>query len=149
MKNALIIMALCILLVPSVVYSQQSGTRPRAQYMTILPANVAAKIGCCVAPYNKVWVDRETRVVWENGDNGSVSLKFGSGDNCKEIAGTTKTTIEIVSGCSVVKEIPKGAMVTTKFSDPGAYPYTLEFIGKRDETPSGMRKPETGEINVF
>jgi hypothetical protein len=149
MKKVLMIMALCTLMVPAVVYAQSAGTRPAYQYMTILPADVSSKIGCCVAPYNKIWIDRETKVIWQNGDIGSVQLKFGSGDKCSEVTAVQlKSTVEIGSGCYVVKEMTPGATVTMQFG-PGTYEYTLEFPGERVNTATGTRKPETGTISVF
>ena len=117
--------------------------------MTILPADVSSKIGCCVAPYNKIWIDRQTKVIWQNGDVGSVQLKFGSGEKCSEVTSEQlKGTVEIGSGCYVVKGITPGSAVTMQFGS-GTYEYTLEFLGERVNTPTGMRKPETGTISVF
>ena len=115
------------------------------QHITILPQSVASAINCCVLPFNKIFVGRLTEVLWNNQSGNDVKLTIGKGPGCKEVTveGELPYVIESIMTCHVIQNIPQGKTRSVRFTDPGQYDYTIEYVG------TIVRKSETGSIIVF
>jgi len=152
MKNIVIAIASVLVLLPLIVLAQSglSGPAPQEsrglptnQTITILTAEQAAKIKCCVTPAQKIWVDRQTRIIWRNQSEGNVRIRFGKGEKC-EVVSEQKLKMENLSmalGCYITEPLPVGKALIMRLADPGIYEYTIEY--------SGGRPSESGTISVY
>jgi hypothetical protein len=154
MKQILCGLVLIALLAPCIALSQTGVPGPgpttmsqssRTQPMTILPPSFRARIGCCVAPYNKIWIYRNTPIVWNNESGFDVRLKFGTGTTCNEVAPKDVAKIEarLATGCYTVP-LKAGQTFRMTFAEPGQFSYSLEYVNP----PAGVQ-PEGGTIGVF
>jgi hypothetical protein len=118
---------------------------PSPQQITILPPSIAAAIDCCVLPFNKVFISRLTEVLWSNQSGSDVKRTIGKGTGCKEISMDEQLPhmVESIMTCHVIRNIPQGRTRSVRFTDPGRYDYTIEYLG------TTLSKPETGSITVF
>ncbi|MHB8109823.1 MAG: hypothetical protein ACYDHW_07300 [Syntrophorhabdaceae bacterium] len=132
-----------LLLVNVPVQGQVGGQFSQEQQITILPPSTAAQINCCVLPFNKIFVGRQTRVLWNNQSGTDVRVTIGKGTKCKEIPGNSQVPYEIGSmGCYVIQSLPQDNSRPVKLIDGGKYDYTIEYLGT-DKVPG------TGSITVF
>lgn len=152
MKKILSVALLVAVLLPLVALAQSGLSIPpnmqqqgvaRTQWINILSSEKAAKAGCCITPSGKFWVDRESRLVWNNTSGADVRIKFGIGTKCQEVNEKTlaQNDLRMALGCYITEPIPSGKTLWMRFSDPGQYDYTIEY--------SGDRAPESGTIGVF
>jgi hypothetical protein len=146
MKKMLFAGILFACLLPIQAFPQSSlPAFPLPQQITILSPSIAAAINCCVLPFNKVFISRLTEVLWNNQSGGDVKLTIGKGTGCKEISMEEQLPymIESIMTCHVIRNIPQGKTRSVRFTDPGRYDYTIEYLG------TTLSKPETGSITVF
>jgi hypothetical protein len=117
---------------------------PLPQHITILPPSIASAINCCVLPFNRVFVSRLTEIIWDNQSESEVRLTIGKGTDCKEVSMEDQLpyVIESIVTCHIIQNIPQGKTRSVRFTDPGQYDYTIEYLGK-------LSKPEAGSITVF
>jgi hypothetical protein len=153
MKKMLFAGILFACLLPFNASSQSSIAAPPSlqqitiapQHITILPQSIASAINCCVLPFNRIFVDRLTEVLWNNQSGSDVKLTIGKGPACSDISGENQTTylVDSILNCQVIQKLSPGKTRTIRFADPGQYDYTIEYLG------ATVRKPETGSITVF
>jgi hypothetical protein len=133
----------CLLLAYAPAQGQQTGEFAIEQQITILPPSTASAINCCVLPFNKIYVGRQTRIIWNNQSGTDVKVTIGKGTKCREIAGKSQVPYEVGSmGCYVIQRLSQGDSRPVKLVDGGQYDYTIEYLGTD-------KKPETGSIVVF
>ena len=152
MKKVLLSVALALLTLTVTVFAQSGGLGgvegiAPPQYMNILSPTLKTEIGCCVAPFNKVWIDRQSPIVWVNWSGMDVRLKFGKGEKCEEVteARLAGNDLRINMSCYIAA-LPKGKKLTMRLTEPGLYDYTVEFQG---EVSPRSPKTESGTFTVF
>jgi hypothetical protein len=84
-------------------------------------------------PFNKINIDRSTRVIWINQSDTPIRIKFGKGENCQDISrNLQRTDYWRKYYCHITEEpISPNGILEIFFNDPGSYDYEIQFVGTK------------------
>ena len=97
-----------------------------------------------IEPFKKVFVNRRTRVYWSNYSDVPIRIKFGKGENCKDISRVPQRSQywRLSKQCYITEQpIPQDGALQIMFDEHGTYNYEIQFVG--------TKSTETGELIVF
>ena len=146
-------MIMVFILCPYTSFSDSDGTvrlvnnRMFSQYQRInVPASRSGdtmeKIK--IEPFNKVYVNRDTRVNWTNYSDVPIRIKFGNGKKCRDIRSAPNRIQfwRLSKECYITEDpIPQNGVLQIVFDEPGKYAYEIQFVG--------TKITEKAEIVVF
>ena len=97
-----------------------------------------------IEPFNKVYVNRNTEVIWVNQSEDKVRIKFGKGPQCREVSKSVLRVLDwrMKQGCYVTRDpIPRGGVLTIRLREQGSYHYEVEYVSKNSK--------QEGTVHVF
>lgn len=127
----------CILLLPWASFSRDIKdlpTSPRFQGITILGKRSGDVMeGMRLEPFNKISVNRFTRVYWTNQSDTPIRIKFLKGEKCRDISKTPQEAQDWWDNvCRITKEpIPPNGILQVYFNEQGLYDYEIQFVGTK------------------
>ncbi len=124
MKRALFVCAIAIILFPSFA---SAVTDEWVVISGRLKNGEAPK----VSPV-KVSVERGTRpLLWANGSDTPVRIKFGKGQTCKEVSLTEMIQYKwaVLPGCIATEPVPPKRVMEMWLDEPGTFDWQIEFVG--------------------
>jgi hypothetical protein len=80
----------------------------------------------------KVSVERGSKpLLWANGSDTPVRIKFGRGETCKEISHTEMIQYKwaLLPGCIVTQPVSPRAIIEMWVDEPGVFDWQVEFAG--------------------
>jgi hypothetical protein len=141
MKRIISLVAIfCMLLLPLTLFSRDGwggrvgemlGGIPRVQMITIHGKRSGDVMkDMHLTPFNKIFLDRYTRVKWTNNSDTPIRIKFGKGENCQDISRRFERTDYWLDKCHITKEpiAPKGILEIV-FNEGHPYDYEIQFVG--------------------
>ena len=151
--NTLLIAAImAIMLFPGVSFSHGLRFRPISPFFTSPSISSISIRGTRsgdtmtnvrIDPFKKTYVDRDTRIWWENYSDTPISIKIGHGNDCKEIInGSSMQLLNPMAACEITKQpiLPNGSMIVS-FDEASTYDFEIRFLG--------TNTVEKGQIVVF
>lgn len=79
------------------------------------------------------YVDRGNEVLWANGSDTPIRIRFGKGTECSEVNLVEMYSFQWtrigVSGCIVTATVPPRTVLATFPNEGGTFPFDIEFVG--------------------